>query len=76
MYAVLVVLACVGGYLLRRDPALFPLLAMPVLVTLTGVLFWGNPRFRRPAELVIVVLAAVAIDAVIARGNPTPAASA
>lgn len=75
MYAVLVVLACVGGYLLRRDPALFPLLAMPVLVTLTGVLFWGNPRFRRPAELVIVVLAAVAIDAVIARGNPTPAAS-
>jgi 4-amino-4-deoxy-L-arabinose transferase-like glycosyltransferase len=72
MYGVLVVLACLGGYRSRRDPALLPLLAMPVLVTLTGVLFWGNPRFRRPAELVIVVLAAVAIDAFAGRGEPVP----
>jgi 4-amino-4-deoxy-L-arabinose transferase-like glycosyltransferase len=73
LYTVLVVLACIGGYFLRRDPALLPLLAMPVLVSLTGVLFWGNPRFRRPAELVIVVLAAVAIDALAAHRQPVPA---
>jgi 4-amino-4-deoxy-L-arabinose transferase-like glycosyltransferase len=70
IYASLVVLACIGGYLLRRDPALLPLLAMPVLVSLTGVFFWGNPRFRRPAEIVIVVLAAVAIDTLLARRQP------
>ncbi len=67
MYAVLVVLAIGGAYVLRRDPSLLVLLTMPVLVTITGVLFWGNPRFRRPAEIVIVVLAGVAIDALLAR---------
>jgi 4-amino-4-deoxy-L-arabinose transferase-like glycosyltransferase len=66
-YAALAVLALGGGYVLRRDRALLVLLSMPVLVSITGVLFWGNPRFRRPAEIVIVVLAAVAIDALMAR---------
>jgi 4-amino-4-deoxy-L-arabinose transferase-like glycosyltransferase len=73
LYWALIPLAVFGGYVLRRDRALLALLAMPALVTLTGVLFWGNPRFRRPAELVIVVLAAVAIDALLAR-RTTPAA--
>jgi hypothetical protein len=67
MYAALVVLAVGGAYVLRREPSLLLLLSMPVLVTLTGVLFWGNPRFRRPAEVVLVVLAGVAIDALLAR---------
>ena len=57
----------IGAYVLRREPSLLLLLSMPVLVTLTGVLFWGNPRFRRPAEIVLVVLAGVAIDALLAR---------
>jgi 4-amino-4-deoxy-L-arabinose transferase-like glycosyltransferase len=67
MYAALVVLAVGGGYILRREPSLLVLLSMPVLVSITGVLFWGNPRFRRPAEIVIVVLAGVAIDALLPR---------
>jgi 4-amino-4-deoxy-L-arabinose transferase-like glycosyltransferase len=67
MYAGLVMLAIGGGYRLRREPSLLVLLSMPVLVSVTGVLFWGNPRFRRPAEIVIVVLAGVAIDALLGR---------
>ena len=74
MYAALVVLAVVGGYVLRRDPSLLVLLSMPVLVSITGVLFWGNPRFRRPAEIVIVVLAGVAIDALLSRRTAAVAA--
>src|SRR5262249_8422245 len=74
LYWALIPLAVFGGYVLRRDRALLALLAMPVLVTVTGVLFWGNPRFRRPAELVILVLAAVALDALLAH-RTTPAAA-
>jgi 4-amino-4-deoxy-L-arabinose transferase-like glycosyltransferase len=73
MYAALVVLAAGGAYVLRREPSLLVLLAMPVLVTLTGALFWGNPRFRRPAEIVLVVLAGAAIDALLARRTRQPA---
>ena len=43
MYAALVALAVGGAYVLRRDPSLLVLLGMPVLVTVTGALFWGNP---------------------------------
>jgi len=65
MYAALLPLAAAGVVVLRRRRApLTPLLAMPVLVTATGMLFWGNPRFRRPAEVALVVLAAVAIEAI------------
>jgi 4-amino-4-deoxy-L-arabinose transferase-like glycosyltransferase len=74
MYAALVALAIFGGYVLRREPALLVLLSMPVLVSITGVLFWGNPRFRRPAEIVIVVLAGVAIDALVSRRTTVVAA--
>ena len=53
---------------------------MPVMVTITAAAFWGDPRFRRPAEIAIVVLAAVAIDAFLARRSarspgPVPALS-
>ncbi len=65
MFAVLVPLAAAGALVLRRRrTSLLPLLAMPAFVTVTAVLFWGNPRFRRPAEITIIVLAAVALDAV------------
>jgi 4-amino-4-deoxy-L-arabinose transferase-like glycosyltransferase len=73
MYAALVALAVGGAYVLRRDPSLLVLLSMPVLVTLTGALFWGNPRFRRPAEIVLVVLAGVAIDALWSRRSKAEA---
>jgi hypothetical protein len=37
------------------------------VVSLTGALFYGIVRFRIPAEVAIVVLAAVAADAVMRR---------
>jgi 4-amino-4-deoxy-L-arabinose transferase-like glycosyltransferase len=73
MYAALLGFAAGGAYVLRRDPSLLLLLGMPVLVTLTGALFWGNPRFRRPAELVLVVLAGVAIGALLSHRGRQPA---
>lgn len=64
VFAALVPLAVAGGIVLqRRRVPLLPLVAMPVLVSLTAALFYGNPRFRVPAEIAIVVLAAVALDA-------------
>jgi 4-amino-4-deoxy-L-arabinose transferase-like glycosyltransferase len=78
LYAALAPAAVAGAIVLRRRRVpIAPFVAMPVLVTVTGALFWGNPRFRRPAEVVIVVLAAVAIDALCRRlgGVRAPGAS-
>jgi hypothetical protein len=47
-----------------------PLVAQFVLVTVTAALVYGLVRFRTPAEASIVALAAVAIDAVVARFRP------
>jgi len=51
-----------------------------VIVLVTVALFYGLVRFRVPAEITIVVLAAVAIDAIVSRTWPprpdrSPAAS-
>jgi hypothetical protein len=71
LYGLLVPLAAAGALILRRRSVpVGPLLAMPVMVTCTAAVFWGDPRFRRPAEIAIVLLAAVAIDA-IGRRRPT-----
>ena len=68
IYAALLPLAAAGAFVLRRRrTAVAPLVAMPVMVTITAAAFWGDPRFRRPAEIAIVVLAAVAIDAFATR---------
>jgi len=67
VYAALLPLAAAGVLVLRRRRTpIAPLIAMPIMVTCTAALFWGDPRFRRPAEIAIVVLAAIAIDALIA----------
>jgi hypothetical protein len=47
----------------RRRPVL-PFVALLVLVTLTAAVFYGAVRFRMPADVALVVLAAVAIDAI------------
>src|SRR5699024_7494464 len=59
----LVPLAAAGAVRLRREgrPVVL-LLALPVMVTLVAVAFYGNPRFRVPADLALVVLAAVAVE--------------
>jgi hypothetical protein len=56
-------LAVAGGVVLhRRHVRLLPLVAMPVLVVIVTAVFYGIPRFRLPAEITIVVLAAAALD--------------
>jgi len=65
VYWVLVPLAAAGALILRRRRTpVGPFLALVVLVTCTAAMFWGDPRFRRPAEIALVVLASVAIDAI------------
>lgn len=55
----------VGGAiaLRRRTVALFPLLAVPFVVVVATSLTFGETRYRAPAEVVLALLAAVAIDA-------------
>jgi hypothetical protein len=56
-------LAVVGAIVLgRRRVPLLPLLAMFALVTIVALAFYGIPRFRLPADVAAVVLAAAAID--------------
>jgi hypothetical protein len=58
-------LALAGGVLLRRRRVmLFPLVVLPVIVTVVAGWFYGIIRFRTPAEVAAVVFAAVTIVAV------------
>jgi 4-amino-4-deoxy-L-arabinose transferase-like glycosyltransferase len=80
-YWLLVPVAVAGGVILRRrrDVRLLPLLAMPVLVVIVSAVFYGIPRFRLPAEITIVVLAAAALDHLwssLQRRRASPAATA
>jgi hypothetical protein len=63
-FYVLAVLAIAGAVVLRRrrGPPLFPLLVPPVIVILTVITLYTSTRFRTPAEISIVVLAAIALD--------------
>jgi 4-amino-4-deoxy-L-arabinose transferase-like glycosyltransferase len=71
VYYLLVPLAVAGGIALRRRGVpLLPLLAQVVIVLITVALFYGLVRFRIPAEITIVVLAAVALDAIVSRTWP------
>ena len=72
---VLVPFAVGGAVLLReRGRAIWPLLSTIVVVTLVSALFYGLLRFRAPAEVTLVVLAAVAMAELQARlaGDPEP----
>jgi 4-amino-4-deoxy-L-arabinose transferase-like glycosyltransferase len=64
-FYLLVPIAAAGAIVLRRrrDVPVFPLLVPAVAVTLTVALTWGSPRFRLPADVGFIVLAAVAFDA-------------
>jgi 4-amino-4-deoxy-L-arabinose transferase-like glycosyltransferase len=76
MYYAIAVGAIAGTVLLRRRgvPS-FPLVAGVVTVAITVVLFYGSTRFRAPAEPSLVILAAVAVDALVRRvsGEAEPA---
>jgi 4-amino-4-deoxy-L-arabinose transferase-like glycosyltransferase len=47
----------------RREQPILPMLALAAMVTVTAVIFYGAIRFRVPADVAIVVCAAVALDA-------------
>jgi 4-amino-4-deoxy-L-arabinose transferase-like glycosyltransferase len=71
MLLLLVPLA-VGGVLVlrRRGVDVWILLAPIVMVSLTALLTYGNQRFRQPADVALVVPAAVALDAFWSRRRP------
>jgi 4-amino-4-deoxy-L-arabinose transferase-like glycosyltransferase len=50
----------------RRTVPVFPLLVPPVMVAVTAVTVYASTRFRASAEVSVCLLAAVALDAVLA----------
>jgi hypothetical protein len=71
-YYALALLSIAGGIILRRRRMpVFPLLAFPALVLLTTVITFGQVRYRATAEVSLVILAAVAIDAGVRRLRTT-----
>jgi 4-amino-4-deoxy-L-arabinose transferase-like glycosyltransferase len=64
VFFVLVPFAAAGAVVLHRRGVGIWIVTMPfVVVSITALATYGNMRFREPAELSVVVLAAVAIDA-------------
>ena len=64
VYYPLLLFAIAGAVLVRRRRwPLWPLLAFPVMVSVTAVLIYGVTRFRFAAEPALCVLAAVALAA-------------
>jgi 4-amino-4-deoxy-L-arabinose transferase-like glycosyltransferase len=69
----LIPLAGVGLVRLRRHGrALWPLVAPFVFVTMITIVFYGNTRFRVPAEVALVVLAGIGIGGLLDRWRPPP----
>ncbi len=63
MYWLLVPLAIYGFVLLRRRNAVTWLLISPIVaVSLTALLTYGLQRFREPAEISLIILAAIALE--------------
>jgi 4-amino-4-deoxy-L-arabinose transferase-like glycosyltransferase len=65
----LLLAGAVGGTVIlrRRRTPVWPLASTAIIVTVTAAAFYGLVRFRVPAEVAIVVLAAVTIDALLRR---------
>lgn len=65
----------VGGALVlrRRGQAIAPLVLWPAVTTLAAITAFGETRYRVASEVIVVVLAACALDAVAtAAGRRTP----
>jgi 4-amino-4-deoxy-L-arabinose transferase-like glycosyltransferase len=75
MYWLMLPLAAFGALTLyRRRVQMWPIVAPILMVAITTVVFYGFLRFRQPAEISIVVLAGVAIDALWGRRQARHAA--
>ena len=67
-YWVLLPFAFAGGVIARRRRIpIYPLLVFPLLSVLSVMLTIGSVRYRAPAEIPLVLLAAFAIDAALGR---------
>ncbi|MET0914271.1 MAG: glycosyl transferase, partial [Acidimicrobiales bacterium] len=55
----------------QRRRTIWPLLSTVIVVTVVSALFYGLLRFRAPAEVALVVLAAVALAALQERRSLT-----
>ena len=70
LYYPLLLLGVVGLVTLhRRRTSLLPFIALIAVATITAAVFYGSSRFRVPADVGIVVLAGVALDALLGRGR-------
>ncbi len=68
MFFVLAPLAVAGWLFLRRRGEVTWILLVPfIIVAVTALSTYGNLRFREPAELCLVVLAAVGVDELLRR---------
>jgi 4-amino-4-deoxy-L-arabinose transferase-like glycosyltransferase len=74
VYFLLLPFAVAGGLALRRRRGELLVMLVPVaLVLLLSLIGYGIPRFRAPAEVTIVVLAAVALSRLYERWRPSAA---
>jgi 4-amino-4-deoxy-L-arabinose transferase-like glycosyltransferase len=66
-----VALTAIPGFVVlrRRGETVIPFVAALVTVTITVALFYGLVRFRVPGDVSLIVLAAVAIDAMLSRAR-------
>lgn len=72
-YWILVPVAVAGAALaVRRGLFVSPLVPPVIVVVVTTIAFYGLVRFRIPVDVVLVVLAAVTLDAVIGRFERPP----
>ena len=61
-------LAIAGGIMLRRRRVpVFPLVAFPVIILISVAVTFGQDRYRAPADVALLVLAAVAVDSLAGR---------
>ena len=73
-YALLVPFALAGTYdRWRHRVPVSPLVAMPLIVTVTAAMTFGITRYRAPADAALVVAAAVGLELVARRWSPAPA---
>ncbi len=71
LYRALLIPAAAGLWLLRRrGAAIWPLMAMLAMISATAVYAYGHIRFRTVGDLVLIVAAAAAIDALIGFRRP------
>jgi len=67
-YWALLPFAALGGYtMVKRGIALSPIIALAAVVTLTAMVSFGVTRYRVPADVGLVIVAAIGIDAFAVR---------